>query len=290
MICLDYGQPDGITVDGVTVFKCHAPIQGLPVIRFVHPRLTGMWSALRRVDADIYYQRSAAAQTGVIGLFARRYGRRFVYAAACDLDLARDRTWKLFQRRAGWRDMQLFQLGLKLADHVVAQHAGQMQDCKRWYGRVPAIIPSCYVATARQYGGCEWRCPLGFRAANGQATGAFPGNGATPAASAFSNGRRPIRRSWRRDFLRANQRGGGNDSEPRIRRVRALCRDRRALRRRPRLRQHVRLRRVPEHLSSVLVALDPHGQLLRHGIDAQRQAGRQRRRRIWTRWRARSAG
>lgn len=145
MICMDYGQPDGITVDGVTVFKCHAPIQGLPVIRFVHPRLTGMWSALRRVDADIYYQRSAAAQTGVIGLFARRYGRRFVYAAACDLDLARDRTWKLFQRRAGWRDMQLFQLGLRLADHVVAQHAGQMQDCTRWYGRVPAIIPSCYV-------------------------------------------------------------------------------------------------------------------------------------------------
>ena len=41
--------------------------------------------------------------------------------------------------------MQLFQLGLKLADHVVAQHAGQMQDCKRWHGRVPAIIPSCYV-------------------------------------------------------------------------------------------------------------------------------------------------
>jgi len=144
MICLDYGQPDQITVEGVTVFKCHAPVQGLPILRFFHPRLTGLWSALRRVDADIYYQRAACAQTGVIALFAKTYHRRFVYAAACDLDVARDQTWQLFQRRAGWRDRQLFQLGLTLADDIVAQHAGQSRDCHRWYGRVPTIVPSCY--------------------------------------------------------------------------------------------------------------------------------------------------
>lgn len=147
MICMDYGQPDQVIVDGVTVFKCHAPLQGLPVIRFFHPRLTGLWAALRRVDADIYYQRSAAAQTGVIGLFAKNYGRRFVYAAACDLDVARDQTWKLFQRRAGWRDQQLFQLGLKLAGDVVVQHAGQMQTYQRWHRRVPTLIPSCFENT-----------------------------------------------------------------------------------------------------------------------------------------------
>ncbi len=144
MICMDYGQPEQVTVDGVTVFKCHAPIEGLPVIRFFHPRLTGMWSALRRVDADIYYQRAAGALTGVTATFAKRYGRRFVYAAAHDLDLARDQTWKLFQRRAGWRDRQLFQLGLKLADDVVAQHMGQVRDSQRWYGRAATLVPSCY--------------------------------------------------------------------------------------------------------------------------------------------------
>lgn len=146
MICMDYGQPDEVVVDGVTVFKCHAPIQGLPVIRFFHPRLTGMWSALRRVDADIYYQRSAGAATGVTAAFARRYGRRFLYAAAHDLDLAGNMTWKIFQRRAGWRDRQLFRIGLKLADVVVAQHAGQARDCQRWYGRTATLIPSSYIA------------------------------------------------------------------------------------------------------------------------------------------------
>ena len=150
MICMDYGQADKVKVDGVTVFKCHAPVQGLPGVRFFHPRLTGLWSALRRADADIYYQRSAGAQTGVVGLFARMYERRFVYAAACDLDVARDQTWKLFQRRAGWRDRQLFQLGLTLADDILAQHAGQARDCQHWYGRASTIVPNCYAAKTGQ--------------------------------------------------------------------------------------------------------------------------------------------
>jgi glycosyltransferase involved in cell wall biosynthesis len=144
MICMDYGQPDQVTVDGVTVFKCYAPIQGLPIIRFFHPRLTGLWAALRQVDADIYYQRAAGAATGVTAAFAKRHGRRFVYAAAHDLDLARDETWKLFQRRAGWRDRQLFEFGVKFADDIVAQHDGQVRDCRRWYGRSPTLVPSCY--------------------------------------------------------------------------------------------------------------------------------------------------
>ena len=146
MICLDYGQPDGIVVDGVRVYKTHIPVAGVPVIRFVHPRLTSVWSALRRIDADIYYQRAAGVNTGIVALFAKRHGKRFVYAAACDLDVARDRTWQLFQRRAGWRDRQLFFLGVNLADKVVVQHAGQAADCQRWFNRTPVIVPSCYAA------------------------------------------------------------------------------------------------------------------------------------------------
>jgi glycosyltransferase involved in cell wall biosynthesis len=146
MICMDYGQPDGATVDGVTILKSHKPDDGFPGIRFLHPRLTGLWSALLRADADIYYQRGAAGLTGMTATFAKAYGRRFIYAAAHDLDLASDLTWKLFQRRAGWRDQQLFRLGVKLCDEIVVQHAGQARDCERWYQRVPTLVPSCYDA------------------------------------------------------------------------------------------------------------------------------------------------
>jgi glycosyltransferase involved in cell wall biosynthesis len=143
MVCLDYGQKDETTVEGVTVFKCEPPTQRMP-LRCCYPRLTGLWSAMRRADADIYYQRSAAAYTGIVGLFARRHGRRFVYAAACDLDVARDETRRLFQRRAGWRDYHLFRLGLTLATDVVVQHAQQMQEFMHWHGRASTIVPSCY--------------------------------------------------------------------------------------------------------------------------------------------------
>ena len=144
MICADHGQPAVTEVGGVRVVRCPRTGVGLPGVRFLHPWATGVWAALRSVDADVYYQRTASAVTGVVGLFARRHNKRFVYAAAHDLDLAKDRTVELFMRRAGWRDRQLFTLGLTLADEVIAQHAGQVADCRTWYGRTPVTVPSCY--------------------------------------------------------------------------------------------------------------------------------------------------
>jgi glycosyltransferase involved in cell wall biosynthesis len=144
MICADFGQPDGVVIDGVRVLTCHGPVEGLPVVRFFHPRSTGVWSALRRADADIYYQRTAGAVTGIVGLFARWHYRRFVYASDADLDLIRNQTWKEFQRRAGWRDRQLYFLGLALADAIVAQTPRQQRDCLQWWGRQATLIHSAY--------------------------------------------------------------------------------------------------------------------------------------------------
>jgi glycosyltransferase involved in cell wall biosynthesis len=152
MICFDYGQPAQVSVDGVTVYKCHKPNDGLPLLRFFHPRLTTLWSALRRADADIYYQRAAAAVTGITAAFARCHDRQFVYAAAHDLDLDRGRTWELFRRRAGWRDRQLFQLGLRLANVVIAQNPGQLRDYERCHGRSATLVPSCYADPKTRHG------------------------------------------------------------------------------------------------------------------------------------------
>ena len=144
MICADHGQPPRVDVDGITVIRCPRAGAGLPGLRFFHPWMTGLWSALRSADADVYYQRTSGALTGLVALFARTHRRRFVYAAAHDLDLARNDTWRLFQRRAGWRDRQLFMAGLRLADAVVVQHAAQAADCKRYYRRASIVVPSCY--------------------------------------------------------------------------------------------------------------------------------------------------
>ncbi|MCD6044335.1 MAG: glycosyl transferase group 1, partial [Burkholderiales bacterium] len=38
MITLDFGQPDRSRVDGVVVLKTFKPHQGVPALRFLHPR------------------------------------------------------------------------------------------------------------------------------------------------------------------------------------------------------------------------------------------------------------
>jgi glycosyltransferase involved in cell wall biosynthesis len=144
MICGDYGQPDLVAIDSIDVFKYVIGASNVPVVRFFHPRLTNIWRTLRRIDPDIVYQRTAAAATGVAALYSKWRGRRFVYAAACDLDVTRHKLHKLFNRRGGARSRRLFELGLRLADAIVCQHAAQAQECRRSFGRDALVIPSCY--------------------------------------------------------------------------------------------------------------------------------------------------
>jgi glycosyltransferase involved in cell wall biosynthesis len=141
----DFGQPDELELDGLRVFKIKRWRSATPVVRYFHPRLTGIWSAMRRADADIYYQRCASGETFVPGLYAKTHGKRFVYAAAHDLDLDRPRTREIFQGRGGWRDLQLYRAGLRMADAVIAQHPGQVETYRRWYRREAEWIPSGYV-------------------------------------------------------------------------------------------------------------------------------------------------
>src|SRR2546425_10990797 len=59
VICLDFGQPQRVLLDGVTVYKAHRPDAGIPVLRFVHPRMTAMWRGVGPADADGLFQRPA---------------------------------------------------------------------------------------------------------------------------------------------------------------------------------------------------------------------------------------
>ncbi len=139
MICLDFGQPQGVLLDGVTVHKAHRPDAGLPVLRFVHPRITAMWRAMRAVDADVYYQRCSAMLTAVVAAFCHRYGKRSIFASAADLDFVRGS-----QPIRYLRDRWLFEQGLKRVDRIVVQNAAQQQNCRANYGRESTPIPSCY--------------------------------------------------------------------------------------------------------------------------------------------------
>jgi glycosyltransferase involved in cell wall biosynthesis len=150
MISMDYGQQEGQVVSGVRLLKMHQPAAGIPVIRFLHPRLTSVWSAMRRADADVYYQRTGGALTGFVAEYARRHGRRSIFAGAHDLDF--DPALPLISYA---RDRWLYRYGLTLVDQIVVQSRRQLQACRSVFGRDALEIPSChgFAALSGHFGG-----------------------------------------------------------------------------------------------------------------------------------------
>ena len=143
MISFDYGQPSPVLVDGVTVYKSFREGAGIPVLRFLHPRLSTMWKVLREVDADVYYQRSSAMWTGVIAEFCRRHGKRSIYAGASDRDFEIGQEQIVLGR-----DRWLYRRGIARVDRVIAQNVFQRESCRRNHKRNADVIPSCYVPPA----------------------------------------------------------------------------------------------------------------------------------------------
>ncbi len=139
MVCIDYGQPDQAVVDGVTVYKIHKPDEGIPVLRFLHPRLTSLWSALKRIDADIYYQRTAAIATAVVAKFCAMHGKHSIYAGASDVDFVPGEEDIRFAR-----DRKIFGWGVRHVDQVIVQNDVQMRTLRDHYGRTGIHIPSCF--------------------------------------------------------------------------------------------------------------------------------------------------
>ncbi len=140
----DYGQPDEMSIAGIRVLKIKSSKNGLPFIRFFHPGMTLFWQALKNADAEIYYQRGAGWLTGLVGQFCRLYKRRFIYSAAHNLDLDKEKAWSLFPYSMAWRAYYLFQHGLHCADKIVVQNVLQDKLCVKNYGRPATYIQSCF--------------------------------------------------------------------------------------------------------------------------------------------------
>jgi len=66
MVVKDHGQSQGEMIDGIKVWKTFKAQEGVPVFRFFYPRLTSIVAALKKADADIYYQSCAGVNTGIV--------------------------------------------------------------------------------------------------------------------------------------------------------------------------------------------------------------------------------
>jgi len=131
MVVHDYGQKDGARWESIRVFKAFRPDAGVPVVRFIHPRWTGVWSALARADAELYYTSCAGLQVGLLALFCGRHRKRFVFRTASDPDCDRSRVRVLIRFA---RDRWLYAYGLRRADAILVQSASQAETLARSYG------------------------------------------------------------------------------------------------------------------------------------------------------------
>lgn len=131
----DYGQPDKLTRNGVTIFKTYRAGSGLPVLRFAHPKLTLIYRALKKADADIYYVRTASFLTAVVAVYCRYNRKRWVYAGAHDTDFLPGQ-----ELIPNWRDRWLYRYGLRAAHEVIVQTERQAALLLRHYNRRAVVI------------------------------------------------------------------------------------------------------------------------------------------------------
>lgn len=137
MVVGDYGQQDGAVWSGVRTYKASRPQEGVPILRFVHPRWTKLIAALRRAAADVYYVSPAGVHVGQVALWASRNDRRMVLRIASDADCDPARLVISF-----WRDRKLYEYGLRRADAILAQSVNQQELLRRNYGLDSSVLSS----------------------------------------------------------------------------------------------------------------------------------------------------
>ena len=136
MLTWDEGQPEGIEIDGVRVYKICVHNAGLPGARFFHPRWTGLMRAMRNANANIYYQNCAEYVTGQVALWCHHHSRKFIYSVAslpdCDTRLPKLKTI---------RERLLYRRGLRQADSVIVQSQAQRQMLLDGFGVDTVVLP-----------------------------------------------------------------------------------------------------------------------------------------------------
>ena len=131
----DQGQGRVRMVDGIRAIAAYKREDGIPIVRFAHPRLTGLIGAMREADADVYYQSPSAAATGFTAWYCRRFGKRSLIRIASDLGCIPGKQLIRY-----WRDRRIYEYGLRHADIVVAQTEHQRTLLQQNYGLQSEVI------------------------------------------------------------------------------------------------------------------------------------------------------
>jgi glycosyltransferase involved in cell wall biosynthesis len=135
IIVFDRGQPRVTTVDGIRAVAAYPQAGGIFALRFFHPRMSGMWRAMREVDADVYYHSPASAWAGLAAIFAKAFDKRLIVRIASDSDCRRSQQPMRYRR-----DRWLYDYGVRNATLVAAQTEQQRELLRQHYGVSSEIL------------------------------------------------------------------------------------------------------------------------------------------------------
>ncbi len=134
-IVYDYGQPQGEKIDGVTVWKTFEKDEGLPGLRFFYPRMTSIFSAMSKANADVYFQSCAGVYTGYAAAYCKLHKKKFIFRLASDSDCVPDELLIQYAR-----DKKIYEYGLKRAHIISAQSDYQQALLKQHYHLDSVVI------------------------------------------------------------------------------------------------------------------------------------------------------
>ena len=132
----DEGQEDGVEIDGVKVFKMCRRDEGIKGMRFLWPRWTSLYAAMKRANSDIYYQNCAEYVTGQVAFWCKKHEKKFIYSVAsvpdCDKKLPEMYTF---------RERFLYRYGLRYSDKIIVQTNKQRDMLRDNFGVDSIVIP-----------------------------------------------------------------------------------------------------------------------------------------------------
>ena len=135
IIVYDHGQPRLTMVDGIRAVAAFSQNGGIFGLRFLHPRLTSVWRAMREIDADIYYQSPAGPWSGLAAGFAKTFNKQFILRIASDSDCRRGQQPMRYRR-----DRWMYDYGVRHATIVAVQTEQQRELLVRNYGVSSEIL------------------------------------------------------------------------------------------------------------------------------------------------------
>lgn len=132
----DEGGPKEEIIDNVRVIKMCAQDSGIPIVRFFIPRWTSLISALRKADADVYYQNCGEYITGQVALWCQMNNKKFVFSTANDIECKPE-----LEEFHNYRERILYKYGIRHADSLIVQTDTQASLMKGGFGLDSVVMP-----------------------------------------------------------------------------------------------------------------------------------------------------